>query len=79
MKNASQAIQQKDYAKAANLLLTAKNAFPHNLEIRLKLFDFYQMTNNIDALLNEGIELLQIYKEEKKDEQYNALFDKLTA
>jgi tetratricopeptide (TPR) repeat protein len=36
------------------------------------------MSNDIDALLNEGIELLQIYKKENNDEAYKVLSDKLT-
>ena len=66
LKNIHQALETKDFKKASNLLLTAKNAFPKNLDIRLKLFDFYQLTNDVDSLLNEGIELLQLYREAEK-------------
>jgi tetratricopeptide (TPR) repeat protein len=36
------------------------------------------MSNDIEALLAEGIELLKIYKKENRDDQYKAMLDKLT-
>ena len=77
LKSIQQALDVKDYKKANNLLLTAKNAFPKNLDIRLKLFDFYQLTNDVDSLLNEGIELLLLYRELNKDDEYKDLFETL--
>jgi tetratricopeptide (TPR) repeat protein len=53
-------------------------AFQLNSAIRIKLFDVYQMSNDIEALLNEGIELLQIYKKGNNDEAYKELSDRLT-
>ncbi|MEI6613498.1 MAG: tetratricopeptide repeat protein, partial [Chrysiogenales bacterium] len=78
LSNADQALKINDFKKAINLLKTAQNAFPHNTDIRIKLFDVYQMSNDIEALLNEGIELLQIYKKENNDEAYKILSEKLT-
>jgi tetratricopeptide (TPR) repeat protein len=76
--NADLALQKNDFKRAIELLKTAQNAFPHNIDIRTKLFDVYQMSNDIDALMNEGIELLQIYKNENNDDAYKLLSDKLT-
>ena len=76
--NADLALQKNDFKRAVDLLKTAQNAFPNNVDIRTKLFDVYQMSNDIDALLNEGIELLQIYKKDNNDEAYKLLSDKLT-
>ncbi|MCX6558341.1 MAG: tetratricopeptide repeat protein [Candidatus Aminicenantes bacterium] len=78
LSNADQALKKSDFKKAIDLLKTAQNAFPQNTDIRVKLFDVYQMSNDIEALLNEGIELLQIYKKENNDEAYKALSEKLT-
>jgi len=78
LNNADQALKNNNFKKAAELLKTAQNAFPNNIEIRTKLFDVYQMSNDIEALLNEGIELLKIYKQENRDEDHKQLFDKLT-
>ena len=78
LSNADQALKKNDFKKAIDLLKTAQNAFPQNTDIRIKLFDVYQMSNDIDALLNEGIELLQIYKKENNDEAYKVLSEKLT-
>jgi tetratricopeptide (TPR) repeat protein len=78
LNNADQALKNNNFKKAADLLKTAQNAFPSNIEIRTKLFDVYQMSNDIEALLSEGIELLKVYKKENKDEEHKQLLDKLT-
>ncbi len=78
VQNADLAIQSNDYNKAADLLITAKQAFPKNEELRLKLFDIYQLKNDVQNLLPEGMELLQLYQETGKDEEYKVLLDKLT-
>ncbi len=78
LNNADQALKNNNFKKAIDLLKTAQNAFPSNVNIRVKLFDVYQMSNDIEALLNEGIELLKVYKKENKDDDYKALLDKLT-
>jgi tetratricopeptide (TPR) repeat protein len=78
LSNADQALKTNDFKKAIDLLKTAQNAFPQNTDIRIKLFDVYQMSNDIEPLMNEGIELLQIYKKENNDEAYKVLSDKLT-
>jgi tetratricopeptide (TPR) repeat protein len=78
LSNADQALKVNNFKKAIDLLKTAQNAFPENTDIRIKLFDVYQMSNDIEPLINEGIELLQIYKKENNDEAYKVLSEKLT-
>ncbi|MBN2345956.1 MAG: tetratricopeptide repeat protein [Candidatus Aminicenantes bacterium] len=78
LNNADQALKNNNFRKAVDLLKTAQNAFPSNVDIRVKLFDVYQMSNDIESLLNEGIELLKIYKKENRDDDYKQLLDKLT-
>ncbi len=78
LNNADQALKNNNFKKAVDLLKTAQNAFPNNVNIRIKLFDVYQMSNDIESLLNEGIELLKVYKKENKEDEYKALLDKLT-
>jgi tetratricopeptide (TPR) repeat protein len=78
LNNADQALKNNNFKKAADLLKTAQNAFPNNIDIRVKLFDVFQMSNDIESLLNEGIELLKIYKKENRDDDHKSLLDKLT-
>jgi tetratricopeptide (TPR) repeat protein len=78
LNNADQALKNNNFKKAVDLLKTAQNAFPSNIDIRVKLFDVFQMSNDIESLLNEGIELLKIYKKESRDDDYKVLLDKLT-
>lgn len=78
LNNADQALKGNNFRKAAELLKTAQNAFPNNIEIRTKLFDVFQMSNDIESLLNEGIELMKLYKRDNRDEEYKQLLDKLT-
>ncbi|HOW45094.1 MAG TPA: tetratricopeptide repeat protein [Candidatus Aminicenantes bacterium] len=78
LNNADQALKGNNFRRAADLLKTAQNAFPNNIEIRTKLFDVYQMSNDIESLLNEGIELMKLYKRDNRDEEYKQLLDKLT-
>ena len=78
LNNADQALKNNNFKKAVDLLKTAQNAFPNNITIRAKLFDVFQMSNDIEALLNEGIDLLKIYKKENRDDDYKQLLDKLT-
>jgi len=78
LNNADQALKNNNFKKAIDLLKTAQNAFPNNIDIRTKLFDVFQMSNDIEALLSEGIELLKIYKKENRDEDHKLLLDKLT-
>ena len=78
LNNADLALKGNNFRKAAELLKTAQNAFPSNIEIRTKLFDVFQMSNDIESLLNEGIELMKLYKRDNRDEEYKQLLDKLT-
>lgn len=78
MRNIEAAIKANQFPKAIELLRNAQNAFPRNLEIRLRLFDVCQMVNDTEGLLNEGIELLGLYKQENREEEHKALLEKLT-
>ncbi len=78
LNNADQALKNNNFKRAVDLLKTAQNAFPGNIDIRNKLFDVFQMSNDIEALLAEGIELLKIYKKENRDDEYKVMLDKLT-
>lgn len=72
------AIKISDYKKAIEVLIRTKNAFPNNIETRLKLFDVYQLSNDIKLLVEEGIELLELYRLKNLDEEYNTLLNKLS-
>ncbi len=78
LNNADQALKNNNFKRAVDLLKTAQNAFPGNIDIRNKLFDVFQMSNDIESLLAEGIELLKIYKKENRDDEYKVMLDKLT-
>ncbi len=72
------AIKVSDYTKAIEVLTRTKNAFPNNIEARLKLFDVYQLSDNVKLLVEEGIDLLELYKSKNLDEEYNTLLNKLS-
>jgi len=77
LKNVDDAVGTNDFQRAVSLLETAKSAFPDNVDIRLKLFDVHQLSNNVSALLNEGMELLQIYKSAHREQEYRSLHERL--
>jgi len=72
------AIKISDYTKAIEVLIRTKNAFPNNIETRLKLFDVYQLSDNVKLLVEEGVDLLELYKSKNLDEEYNTLLNKLS-
>ncbi len=77
LRNIDEALQVNDFEKAVELLKTAKGAFPDNLEIREKLFDVYQLKNDLPALMDEGIELLQILRDNGQENKFNELLSNL--
>lgn len=72
------AVKISDYTKAIEVLTRTKKAFPKSVETRLKLFDVYQLSNNVKLLVEEGIDLLELYKSKNLDEEYNTLLNKLS-
>lgn len=72
------ALKLSDFEKAIETLIKSKTTFPQNIEIRLKLFSVYESTDRIDAAVEEGKELLDIYKSMGIHEEYSELFDKLS-
>ena len=72
------AIKISDYTKAIEVLTRTKKAFTNSVETRLKLFDVYQLSNNVKLLVEEGIDLLELYKSKNLDEEYNTLLNKLS-
>lgn len=74
-----EAVQLSDYEKAVDTLLKAKTSFPRNVEIRAKLFEVLHAMEKIHDAVEEGKELLDLYKALEMRDQYTELFDKLTA
>jgi tetratricopeptide (TPR) repeat protein len=72
-----EAIKVIDYEKAINTLLKSKTTFPQNVEIRQKLFEVFQLADQVEAAVEEGKGLLEIYKSRDMGEAYSELFDKL--
>jgi tetratricopeptide (TPR) repeat protein len=72
-----EALKVSEYEKAINTLIRSKSAFPSNIEVRSKLFEVYQANNQIEEAVEEGKELLDIYKSQNNEEMYQLLFDKL--
>lgn len=72
-----EAINESDYEKAIDILQKTAAKFPNQIDVRLKLFDVYQLTSDIDALMDEGIELLKLYKSDGNQEEFKKLLEKL--
>lgn len=78
MQVVDEAIREGDSAKAIGILQKTKETFPQNIEIRLKAFDVYQMLNQLDLLLDEGVDLLEIYKTSNNVPEFNRLLETLS-
>ncbi|MDY0297130.1 MAG: tetratricopeptide repeat protein [Acidobacteriota bacterium] len=78
MKVVDEAISEGDSAKAIGILQKTKETFPQNIEIRLKAFDVYQMLNQLELLVDEGIELLEIYRSSNNIPEFNRLLETLS-
>jgi len=78
MRLVEEALKISDYNKAQDILKKSKQIFPHNIEIRQKLFDFYQATDRIDLAVEEGKGLLDIYKHQGRSDDYADLLHKLS-
>ncbi|MBN1197219.1 MAG: tetratricopeptide repeat protein [Candidatus Aminicenantes bacterium] len=78
MKVVDEAISEGDSAKAIGILQKTKETFPQNIEIRLKAFDVYQMLNQLELLVDEGIELLEIYRASNNVPEFNRLLETLS-
>lgn len=72
-----EAITESDYDKAVDILKKTTATFPNNLDVHLKLFDVYQLSNDIDSLMDEGVELLKIYKKINSQDEFKKLLDTL--
>lgn len=73
------ALKVSDFEKAIDVLKKTKKSFPGNIEVRLKSLEIYQKLNKIDLMVDEGVGLLDLYKEMNNQEEYNGLLDKLIA
>jgi tetratricopeptide (TPR) repeat protein len=72
-----EAIAESDYDKAIDILKKTASTFPNNIDVHLKLFDVYQISNDIDSLMDGGIDLLKIYKSEDNQDEFKKLLEKL--
>ncbi len=71
------ALKASDYEKAIDVLKKTRKSFPANIEIRLKALEIYQKLNKVDLMVDEGVGLLDLYKEMNNQDEYNKLLDKL--
>ncbi len=74
-----EALKVSDYEKAINTLIKSKTTFPRNVEIRQKLFEVFQMVDQVHAAVEEGKGLLVIYESLDMREECSELIDQLTA
>ncbi len=77
LRSADDAIKREDYNRAYQLLLTAKNAYPKEVEIRYKLVEFFELKGDLSSLVAEGVDLLQILKEQNRDQEFRILLERL--
>lgn len=73
-----EALKESDYEKAINTLIQSKTTFPQNVEVRQKLFEVFQMADQVHAAVEEGKGLLNIYRSLDMQEECSELVDKLT-
>ncbi len=72
-----EAIKESDYNKAVDILKKTAATFPNMIDVRLKLFDVYQLSNDTEALIEEGLVLLKIYKAANNQDEFKKLLEKL--
>ncbi len=72
-----EAITESDYDKAIDILKKTASTFPNNIDVHLKLFDVYQISNDVDSLMAGGIDLLKIYKSKDNQDEFKKLLEKL--
>ncbi len=77
IRQAIEAIRENEKEQAIEILTKAKGTFPRNIPLRENLYQAYLTAGDNYRALEEGKELLDLYKAEDKMEEYNELFDKL--
>ncbi len=75
---AEESLKLSNYAKATSILTKAIRKYPQNIELRKKLFDVYQLSNNVDSSIEHALVLLDLYRNSGKNEEYEKLLNLLT-
>lgn len=78
LRQASDALRQNDMSAAIEILMKAKSHFPQNLEIREKMLDVHLRSHNENAAVEEGKDLLDLYKDMRMMDKYSELHDRLS-
>ncbi len=73
-----EALKISDYVETERILKAMKEKFPGNLNISLKLYDLYNLTNNKSLQLDEGYSILGLYKLSEMNDEYAELLKELT-
>jgi len=77
LRMADEAIKREDYNRAYQLLLTAKNAYPRETEIRYKLVELFELKGDLPSLISEGVDLLQLLKDLNREQELRILLERL--
>jgi len=77
-RKADEAIKISDFAEAESIIKSMKDRFPGNLNVSLKLYALYELTNNTDLQISEGYTILDLYKINNMDEEYSILLDEIS-
>ncbi len=74
---ADESVKLYEYDKALETLRKIKNEYPGNHDVNIKLYEVYKRNNEISAALSVGKELLNLFKSDGDDEQYQEILNDL--
>jgi len=75
---AEESIKLSNYAQATSILIKAVEKYPQNIELRKKLVDIFQLSNDVDSSIEHALVLLDLYRSAGKNEEYEKLLSLLT-
>ncbi len=74
---AEESVKLYEYEKALEALRKIKNEYPGNQDVNLKLYEVYKKNNEVSAAISVGKELLDLFKAEGDEDQYQEVLNDL--
>ncbi|MEN8223234.1 MAG: tetratricopeptide repeat protein, partial [Acidobacteriota bacterium] len=74
---ADESVKLYEFEKALETLRKIKNEYPGNQDVNLKLYEVYKKNNEVSAAISVGKELLDIFKSDGDDDQYQEVLNDL--
>jgi len=79
LRQVNEALKLSDFHKAIEVLSKSKSTFPQNYQIRETLFEVYLQAKQKDMAVEEGKDLLELYKRFDETDRYRDLLDRLSS